>query len=1035
MLYKKNSKKTLSEELFKNPTSEYRGAPFWAWNTKLDKQTISEQIAQMKEMGFGGYHIHSRTGLDTEYLSDEFMDMVTHAHNEGIKNDMLTWLYDEDRWSSGAAGGKVTVNPIYRRKRLAFYPNAEFDNIPKETALREGKPYLLACYDLTLDKDGYIAEYKRISYDDKAVGTKWYAYCENEKNSTWFNGFTYPDAGNPDAIKSFLDITHERYKEVLGNEFGQTIPAIFTDEPNLNHEKQITIPTPEFKGRILHTWSLNFDKEYKNSYGQDILDYLPELIWNKKDKSDSVIKYRFFDTVAKLFSENFSKQIGEWCEKNGIDLTGHLLREPRLIEQSITCGETMRSYEYFQMPGIDILCELMEFTTAKQAQSDVHQMGKEAMMSELYGVTGWDYDFRGHKYQGDWQAALGVTVRVPHLNWMSMAGEAKRDYPASIGYQSPWYKEYSYIEDHFSRINTALTRGKPSVKIGVIHPIESFWMYIGPNSQSSGTMAALEQNFENVTKWLLESHLDFDFICESRIPSLSKKDKPNAIGEMEYDAIVVPACHSLRKTTIEYLEKFKNFGKKVIFMGECPRFTDGIADDGCKYLYRSCEKINFDKASLSDALDSVRQICILNGNGQEADELIYTYRNDNDCDWLFIAHSKKRSNATTKFENFQNDVVNPTEAKIKIKGEFFVTEYDTLSGEIKPLECEHINGFTIINKPIYAYDSLLLKLTNKRTERLFVSDNEAKPYNVFEIDNLVEFTLSEPNVLLLSCAEYSLDDGEYSEKEELLRADNNIRKKLGFSSRRGHVAQPFTMKKEPETHTLTLRFTFESEIEYDGAFLAMEDVERNTLYFNGERISSVSCGYFTDKSIKTVKLPCIKKGINTIVATLPYGPRTNVEWCYILGDFGVELIGRFAKITNLPKKLGFMDVTKQKMPFYSGNITYKFNVDIEDKCDLKLKISSYRGALMSASVDGKNYGRIVFPPYDLIVRNLEKGTHLVEITLFGNRNNSFGPLHTVNTTERYMDPDSWRTTGDDWCYEYNVKPLGILKSPVITLLK
>lgn len=79
--------------------------------------------------------------------------------------------------------------------------------------------------------------------------------------------------------------------------------------------------------------------------------------------------------------------------------------------------------------GIDMLCDFHEYTTAKQTQSIVRQTGAEGMLSELYGVTGWDYDFRGYKLQGDWQAALGVTVRVPHLAWMTMKGEAKRDYP------------------------------------------------------------------------------------------------------------------------------------------------------------------------------------------------------------------------------------------------------------------------------------------------------------------------------------------------------------------------------------------------------------------------------------------------------------------------------------------------------------------------------------------------------------------------------------------------------------------------------
>ena len=143
------------------------------------------------------------------------------------------------------------------------------------------------------------------------------------------------------------------------------------------------------------------------------------------------------------------------------------MEEP-LFVSSYAIGE-MRHYSPSR-PGIDMLCDATEYTTAKQAQSAAHQYGREGVLSELYGVTNWVFDFRGHKFQGDWQAALGVTVRVHHLSWVSMAGESKRDYPATINYQSPWYKEYSYVEDHFARLNTALTRGKPVVKVGVTTP-------------------------------------------------------------------------------------------------------------------------------------------------------------------------------------------------------------------------------------------------------------------------------------------------------------------------------------------------------------------------------------------------------------------------------------------------------------------------------------------------------------------------------------------------------------------------------------
>ena len=65
MLYQKNKGDTFSEELFREPTAEYRGTPFWAWNCELDKDELLWQIERLKEMGFGGFHMHSRCGMAT----------------------------------------------------------------------------------------------------------------------------------------------------------------------------------------------------------------------------------------------------------------------------------------------------------------------------------------------------------------------------------------------------------------------------------------------------------------------------------------------------------------------------------------------------------------------------------------------------------------------------------------------------------------------------------------------------------------------------------------------------------------------------------------------------------------------------------------------------------------------------------------------------------------------------------------------------------------------------------------------------------
>ena len=85
------------QELFENPTREYRGKPFWSWNGKLEEAELCRQVDVFKEMGFGGYFMHSRTGLETEYLGEEWFDLTNSCADYGRKAGMESWLYDEDR--------------------------------------------------------------------------------------------------------------------------------------------------------------------------------------------------------------------------------------------------------------------------------------------------------------------------------------------------------------------------------------------------------------------------------------------------------------------------------------------------------------------------------------------------------------------------------------------------------------------------------------------------------------------------------------------------------------------------------------------------------------------------------------------------------------------------------------------------------------------------------------------------------------------------------------------------------------------------
>ena len=509
MLYKKIKDPTLSAELFKNPTSEYRGTPFWAWNCKLNKELLTRQIEYLKEMGFGGFHMHSRSGMATEYLSEDFFELVKACADKAKKEDMLAYLYDEDRWPSGSAGGLLTKDKKNRQRYIIFTKNTEENHADMKTAYETGETCHIASFKVELNKDGTLKSYEKT---DEAPGA-WNVYFKTCGDDPWYNDQAYADTLNGDVTDKFIELTYGSYKKAVGEEFNKTVPSIFTDEPQYMQIGNLAFASDDSDVRLPWTW--NFADTFEEKYGENINGRLPEIIWDMPNGEPNRIRYCYIDHVCERFVGGFADKCGKWCEENGICFTGHVLLEETLGSQTGAVGEAMRNYRTFGLPGIDMLCNNIELSTAKQAQSVSHQYGREGVMSELYGVTSWQFDFRGHKFQGDWQAALGITLRVPHLSWVSMKGSAKRDYPASISYQSPWYKKYPYIEDHFARVNTALTRGKPSVNVAVIHPVESYWLHYGPSENTYDIRKQLENNFDNVIKWLLFGQIDFDFISES----------------------------------------------------------------------------------------------------------------------------------------------------------------------------------------------------------------------------------------------------------------------------------------------------------------------------------------------------------------------------------------------------------------------------------------------------------------------------------------------------------------------------------------
>ena len=1033
MLYPKNKEKTLNEELFLNPTSEYRCTPFWAWNCDLKKEDLFKEIEFMKEMGMGGFHMHTRVRMSTKYLSDEFMNLIRSCADEAEKKNMLAWLYDEDKWPSGYAGGYVTKNPENRQKYLMI-TSVPYEEYKKNNSFvdasakvkRNNKGVLCARYLVELDSEGYLKNYKRLADFEKPEGRIWYAYMETAEPTPWFNFETYSDNLSKKTVEDFISITHEKYKEYVGDKFQKTIPAIFTDEPQITHQTELK---SSFDNEdIILPFTTDFEKTYTETYGESILDKLPEVLWEKRG-TPSVTRYRYHDHVTERFVSAYCDTVGNWCKENGLLFTGHVMNENSLYSQTGAVGECMRTYRSFGMPGVDMLCDDREFTTVKQAASAAHQYGCPGVLSELYGVTNWDFDFRGHKLQGDWQAALGVSVRVPHLYWVSMKGEAKRDYPASIGHQSAWYKEYSFIEDHFARVNTLMTRGTPDIKIGVIHPIHSYWLHYGPDDLTADIRDNMDEHFENLTKWLLFDTLDFDFICESLLPDqYSGSDGGFKVGKMKYDVVVVPDAETLKSTTVKALEEFAESGGQVIFVGKIPSLVDALPSTKGEELAKKCRYIGWDRYALTEMLEPFRTVKIRNtiktrtSAGRIIHNLFYAMRDDNGGKNLFICHANPAvRDGVDKKEDYE----------ITVKGTYKVKLMDTLTGEISYMPVKYFGGNTIINWECYAHSSLLLRLEDGMNEIQSDSDKEEKETSKGKATEYLkqpdEIILSEPNVCVLDMARFKIDDGDWHEREEGLRIEVKAKNLLNLSTGATKGAQPWILEKEEYDHTITLLYTFVSDIEVESAQLALEDSQESSVIFNGREINMDPVGYYVDFSIKKINIGKINIGENTVIIKKPFGVASNTENVFILGNFGVDVVGTDVTITSPGNKLLFGDWTRQKLAFYGGRVTYRFNIEGGRNVDLRLGL--FAAPCITAELDGKKIANISLAPYEAKLGKLSEGNHVLDINVYASRVNTFGAFHFCNGFDDWAGPTMWRTEGEDYDYGYHLKESGLLTAP------
>lgn len=574
---------------------QWKPIPFWSWNAKLNADRLCAQIDQMKQWGIGGFFMHARSGLLTEYLSEEWMNCIETCSEHAKQNDMDAWIYDEDGWPSGFAGGKLLEDEANCDQYLTYTV------APRDMSAS-------VCYHITEDKLIRIA-----ASED----------CGNEEVMNLYIGISIDTADilNPDVTRKFIALTHEQYKTRFGGDLRGKIKGVFSDEPQ--YHRTHTPYTP----MVAKFWKEQFD--------EDILDGLGLLFVEKEGYRQ--FRYRYWKAMQHLMLENFSKPVYAWCENNGLVFTGHYIEETALGTQLMCSGGVMPFYEHMHIPGIDWLGRDTSNSLPQiQVASAAAQLGKKQILTESFAGCGWNVTPKELKQIAEFQFVYGVNLLCHHLFPYEEFGQRKRDWPSHFSAYNPWISaEFANFNLYITRLGYLISESKQSVNVAVLHPIRSAYFDYKREADAFG-IYDMEMQLQADLQSLTESGFAYHFLDETLLEKHGfVKGKQIGCGNCSYDYVILPHILTMDAFTQKLLKQYVEAGGKVLIWGEKPQFVEA-EPDSYEWLQANC--------SIEEIVaDQPYHVAKPNKHIHQ------TYREIDGRKFLFVMNSSKSETVTQKY--------------------------------------------------------------------------------------------------------------------------------------------------------------------------------------------------------------------------------------------------------------------------------------------------------------------------------------------------------------------------------------------------
>jgi hypothetical protein len=1040
-------------ETFRSPPAEYGPAPLLVFNDDHEgvagEARITEALEGHERVGYGGVFLHPRPGLMTEYLSTRWFELVRHAVSECGRLGLIPYLYDENSYPSGFAGGHVPARVPEARSR---YVGAVFgegpDGIPEDR---------LSLYTW---EDGRPGE--RIEAGEIEARRGWVAFVMRSMQPlSWHGETVYPSLLDPRAAETFLETTYEAYARELG-QLWEDVPAVFTDEPHLPAEGH----GPWSPGLHVIPYLLG---QFRQRNGYDLRDHLASVFYDVGDYRR--VRFDLYDLMHELWVENWALPMEGWCEGRGVALTGHYLEHDwpcpyatpghvhmlahmhwpgtDMLETFLLAGHDFRDIQNLQ-PAVDGR-EPHGLMYLRQVHSVANQLGKERILDESWGAGGHDSTPADWARIGRWLVVHGVNLLVPHLSFTTIRGTRKSDHPQTFSDHSPWYEHLRPLNEELGRLCWAANRGRVEQRILVLDPLTTGYCLSRkadclPEGDRAATHDAgappgeeqftktfasvldLQRSFGELAQDLSDNQADFDLGDEYVIEEFGwVEGDVLVVGEQSYGLVVWPErMTNLRSTTAEMLGEYLAAGGLLYGVRPAEITLDGSRSG----LLGRWDLLFPDRCSwFPDRETLVRAVLErvpprLKFDDPPGTGLAYMRRVDSNSELFVVVNSSPE----TLESGFEIET-----------GRSYLYELTPSTGACYPLRAMRKDGRLRSELGLGARAATVLWATDKeaQTDKRLPALRGERGATELELENVRRV---EPNVLVVDYCELELG-GEVRKPEHVYAANAALWAAHGMETngwmatiqyRDQILARNRTMTQN-SGGTVRYRFTILEDVDPAGIRLAAETPELWGVSVNGVGVDLAHGERWLDHHIRAVPVGgLLVNGANVVeLQGRPFDVRREVDQIYLLGDFSCVAHDTGFCIAP-PRPLGLGPWRRQGHPFYDREVSYTFRLPGEGtRGVLCLDDADWYGSFIIVELGGEVAARLWEPPYRASVEG--NGDGLLTLRIVGLPKNLLGPWHDPKRQRgrawipMWYGPDI--PTSPQPGERYDLVDLGLFKAP------